>query len=71
MTGPEHYAEAERIMTERVMEYMPGKQMTLSAADAGTLAQAHATLALAAATALHGDHADIRAWREVTRQEGR
>jgi hypothetical protein len=51
MTGPEHYAEAERLLTEAA-----GLQVDYE--DASTLplltrAQVHATLALAAATALN------------------
>ncbi len=48
MTGPEHYKEAERIIQACQTE-------PLSQADAlasATIAQAHATLALAAATAV-------------------
>lgn len=43
MNGPEHYAEAERLLEE--MDYS-------TSADTLAAAQVHATLALAAATAL-------------------
>ncbi|AQS70889.1 hypothetical protein [Streptomyces pactum] len=51
MTGPEHYREAERLlqglMTERGNVYVEeGNEQVIG------IAQAHATLALAAATAL-------------------
>ena len=56
MTGPEHYAKAERMLGDRNLN-LPG---VIAAA------QAHATLALAAATALSGTpwH-DEQAWRDV------
>jgi hypothetical protein len=50
MTGPEHYREAERLI-EKAVHLSPavdGADPELTA-----LAQVHATLALAAATALH------------------
>jgi hypothetical protein len=52
MTGPEHYAEAERLLTDAFDEVRHGDP-----AEAVVLAQAqvHATLALAAATALKSD----------------
>ena len=68
MTGPEHYAEAERllgIVSEAVAE--PGdvplnKQIVAEA-------QVHATLALAAATAMAAaetmDSRDFKAWDTV------
>jgi GMP synthase PP-ATPase subunit len=57
MTGPDHYREAERILKELGTEQ---KHLLV--------AQVHATLALAAATAISGDSADYndsRAWRLV------
>lgn len=69
MTGPEHYREAERLLEE-----------ACDPADHGVgalhahigLAQVHATLALAAATAVADcgardgmDAADFEAWRQV------
>jgi hypothetical protein len=56
MTGAQHYKEAERILEE-----FRGQSQV-------QLALVHATLALAAATAISGDNADYadhRAWTEV------
>jgi hypothetical protein len=67
MTGPEHYREAERLL-HRAADY-EGEPSTAHI-QKGQLAQAHAALALAAATALN-DHeggmtaADWNAWRDV------
>lgn len=48
MTGPDHYCEAERLITSaRTVSFGENCQ------DFIALAQVHATLALAAATALH------------------
>ena len=61
MTGPEHYLEAERLLG------------ALAGKDRGTFpqedrvvaeAQVHATLALAAATALSGSGLESAAWRD-------
>lgn len=57
MTGPEHYREAERLLERGTAESI-------------TEADVHATLALAAATALmHDDDStmpeDFTAWREA------
>jgi hypothetical protein len=54
MTGPEHYREAERLLaeTERTPE-----DSVRSVATVAAQAQVHATLALAAATAMAGEHA--------------
>ncbi|RSS51392.1 hypothetical protein [Streptomyces sp. WAC01280] len=52
MTGPEHYREAERLLrVAHRFTYGDGADATVGAALA-TEAQAHATLALAAATAM-------------------
>jgi len=48
MTGPEHYREAERLLAE------VAESNAETAAPAHAAAQIHATLALAAATALPG-----------------
>jgi hypothetical protein len=51
MTGPEHYAEAERLLTEAAglqVDYEDASALPLL-----TRAQVHATLALTAATALN------------------
>ena len=62
MTGPEHYAEAERLLTDAFDEVRHGDP-----AEAVVLAQAqvHATLALAAATAVGTAGPDGHAWAEV------
>jgi hypothetical protein len=59
MTGPEHYHEAERLMTE----IDPQWQADYITANTRK-AQVHAILALAAATALHGV-TDHQHWFEV------
>ena len=65
MTGPDHYAEAERLLAlaERHSSgatYGPEWTLTLAAA------QAHATLALTAATAGGTAGPDSPAWADVT-----
>ena len=52
MTGPEHYREAERIMTE-LTATVSGEVTELGFPEAMALAQVHAILALAAATGAH------------------
>ena len=47
-TGPEHYQEAERLLAKATYEDLP----TNAHIQDAQLAQAHATLALAAATAM-------------------
>jgi hypothetical protein len=64
MTGPEHYAEAERLLAvadrhTRGVTYDEEWTLTLTAA------QVHATLALAAATAVDTTGPDGRAWADV------
>ena len=64
MTGPEHYAEAERLLMladrhSRGVTYAQEWTLTLTAA------QVHATLALAAATAVGTAGPDVRARAEV------
>lgn len=74
MTGPEHYREAEKLV-RRAEDYD-----TEGAARAYAAAQVHATLALAAATALNDNvneqgegglplH-DMHAWRAVASVNG-
>jgi hypothetical protein len=46
MTGPEHYQEAERLLTTA---HKPGKRNVCTHAEALAAAQVHATLAIAAA----------------------
>ena len=63
MNGPEHYAAAERLLeavtAEGVESGEPGNVSNLAAA------QVHATLALAAATALTWSTKDLKAWQPV------
>lgn len=54
MTGPEHYREAERLAAQAEdYEGLPGNHHV----QLGQIAQVHALLALAAATAMAGEHA--------------
>lgn len=61
MNGPEHYAAAERLLDAATAEGVepgePGQVSNLAAA------QVHATLALAAATALTWSTKDLKAWQ--------
>ncbi len=64
MTGPEHYAEAERLLAladrhTRGVTYDQEWMLTLTAA------QVHATLALAAATSVGTAGPDGHAWADV------
>ena len=64
MTGPEHYAEAERLLAvadrhTSGVTYGPEWTLTLTAAHV------HATLALAAATAVGTSPFEERAWTNV------
>jgi len=64
MTGPDHYAEAERLLAvadrhTSGVTYAEEWTLTLCAA------QVHATLALAAATAVGTTGPDGRAWADV------
>jgi hypothetical protein len=66
MTGPEHYLEAERLLTEAAVEGGEGTYFVRP--ENLTAAQVHATLAHAAATALispSNSAAESNAWREV------
>jgi hypothetical protein len=75
MTGPEHYKAAEQLLQPRTTHAIPSGEPRQSppTTDMILQAQAHATLALAAATALQspagedgGMHiADTRAWEAV------
>ena len=63
-TGPDHFRHAEELADEadRRLEHMDWDAAVAWAAAA----QVHATLAHAAATALHGDSLiDTQAWREA------
>jgi hypothetical protein len=60
MTGPEHYDEAQQLLADP--NY--GEPKGIGRSETIAAAQVHATLALAAATALAGDSSqDIQAWR--------
>ena len=64
MTGPEHYAGAERLLTvadRHTSGVTYGQEWTLTL----TAAQVHATLALAAATAVGTVGPDRHAWADV------
>ena len=63
MDGPKHYTEAEVIAEQAEAALRRGDPDHLAAALVA-LAQAHATLSLAAATAVESDM-DRAAWREV------
>ena len=67
MTGPSHYREAERLLSEAAAAGPATGQTTVDLIKL-TAAQVHATLAAAAATAMGaggmGAH-DWDAWREV------
>ena len=63
MNGPGHFARAAELMTQAdqaILEADPPRGAVLAA-----IAQTHATLALAAATALGTSPAEARAWAEV------
>ena len=64
MTGPEHYREAERLLIDAAGEFI-----TEVGAAMAAVAQVHATLALAAATALNRTEGqpsrDAQAWFEA------
>jgi hypothetical protein len=62
MTGPEHYHEAQQLLADP--NY--GEPKGIGRSETIAAAQVHATLALAAATALGGDSAgDVQAWRDA------
>lgn len=70
MTGPEHYLEAERLLA--IEATIPANNDETNPAAMQTIAEAHihATLALAAATALTIGHEDdvaetLSAWHKV------
>lgn len=77
MNGPEHFVEAERLLKScQLQGFGPGEAEQYPAREDGvdsignalTAAQVHATLALAAATALTGGglpDAEYRAWNDV------
>jgi len=75
MTGPEHYRHAEQLIAEAHEDIAPKRsvrpikpgELTSSPIyeRAMTEARIHATLALAAATALAATGPDSRAWADV------
>lgn len=64
MTGPDHYRKAEEL-TAKAHDHLGQGEGQDSAAVWAAVAQIHATLALAAATALGLRAGDGRAWAEV------
>lgn len=64
MTGPEHYRRAEELAA-KADEYLGQGEGQDSAAVWAAVAQIHATLAVAAATALGTRDPDDRDWAEV------
>jgi hypothetical protein len=64
MTGPDHYRKAEEL-TQKANEYLGHGDGQESAAVWAAVAQIHATLALAAATALGTTAVEGRAWADV------
>lgn len=69
MSGPEHYKEAERLLSPG--EYDEAEDRDLFMRDVA-LAQVHATLALAAATALPGElHTEWLAATKPSKAAGR
>jgi hypothetical protein len=64
MTGPDHYRKAEELAA-KAHEYLGQGEGQHSAAVWAAVAQIHATLGLAAATALGTRAADGRAWADV------
>jgi hypothetical protein len=64
MIGSEHYAEAERLLT-LADRHTTGVTYAQEWALTLTAAQVHATLALAAATAVGTAGPDTRAWADV------
>ena len=63
-TGPEHYAEAERLLA-RADRHTRGVTYDQEWTLTPTAAQVHATLALAAATAVGTAGPDGHAWADV------
>ena len=68
MTGPGHYQEAERLLALAASEVAGSDGLHTSYDGQAALiiadAQVHATLAVAAATAL-GTHTEGRAWADI------
>lgn len=64
MTGPDHYLKAEELAA-KAANYLGQGEGQESAAVWAAVAQIHATLALAAATALGKTAADSHAWADA------
>lgn len=66
MSGPEHYGRAEELAAEahRLLGQGDGQA---TAGVWAAVAQVHAVLALAAATAIGASGADTRAWAQAAR----
>jgi hypothetical protein len=64
MTGPEHYLRAEELAAEAGRLFGQGDGQATAGVWAA-VAQAHAVLALAAATAVGASGADNRAWTDA------
>ena len=64
MTGPEHYRRAEELAAEAHRLLGQGEGQATASAWAA-VAQTHAVLALAAATAVGESGADTRAWADA------
>jgi hypothetical protein len=75
VTGPEHYRHAEQLLTEADGVFRPNDEGHCEADRLIAAAQVHATLALAAATALVDEtprsdsFANYRAWQDVAGAE--
>lgn len=68
MTGPEHFAEAERLIATAADPF----DFDLTQAERNTIAlaaQVHATLALAAATALRSIGRELEGWQRTAGTE--
>ena len=65
MTGPDHYREAERLIAELVSINPGGGEMHRASEVALAAAQVHATLALAAASALGTSATEARTWADA------
>ena len=69
MTGPENYQEAEEIITQVLHDSYDTSKYSI--ADMAALAQVHATLAAAAATAIGSDSSEKRSWLDVAGSSAR
>lgn len=70
MTGPDHYRKAEQLLAESHTVLRPNDEGPCEADRVIAEAQVHATLALAAATALiapqgSGRSVDVQQWRDA------